>query len=82
MTLKERWHSEMSAIGFAFHSWISWILMICAVVGGSVEYIANLPQDWIPQWIKVAVVVMSIAARVGGKLTVAKEQPTAVDPPA
>lgn len=70
MTLRERWKSESSNTGHIFKTWIFWILAAITAVGGTADVLIGLPQDWVPSWLKVVVVISMILSKVGGNLTV------------
>jgi len=63
------WNAESTKLGKLLHTWIAGILALCAILGGLNEYLAVLPPDFVPQWVKTMVVISGIVAFVGGKLT-------------
>lgn len=63
------WNQESSKIGKIFHKWIAGILLVCSILGGANEYLSLIPTDWIPLYIKTAVVIAGVISYVGGKLT-------------
>ncbi len=71
--IKATWTAKSSRIGSFFHREVASFLLLCSILGGLNEYLAVIPPDFVPQWVKTMVVVSGIISFVGGKLT--KEQP-------
>jgi hypothetical protein len=72
MTLRERWTARETKIGCWIKNWIGKLLIACSALGGANEYLQVVPQDWIPQWIKAAILVAGIIGFVAGKMSVKK----------
>jgi hypothetical protein len=70
MTLKERFLAEETKLGHILKVWITGLLAILSILGGANEYLAMVPPDFIPQWLKISVVVSGVISFVAGKLTV------------
>jgi len=67
--LKALWIAEESKLGKFFKKWIAGFLLTCSALGAANEYLAVLPPDFIPNYVKTAVVISGIVSFVGGKLT-------------
>lgn len=74
MTLRERLNAEETKLGKFFRTWVAGFLLLCSVLGGANEYLSLIPQDWIPTWLKTAVVIAGVISFIGGKLTVKTKQ--------
>jgi len=73
MTLQERLKAKETKLGKIFKTWVAYGLLIITGLGASLEFIQAVPGDWVPQWLKVAVLIASLIARIGGQLTVDKK---------
>jgi cadmium resistance protein CadD (predicted permease) len=74
MTLRERWNARESRLGLWIKTFIGYVGILTAAVGGALEYLALVPQDWIPTWIKTMVLISGVVGYVIGKLTTKKEK--------
>jgi len=73
MTLQERLKAKETKLGKIFKTWVAYGLLAVSALGTSLEFINAVPGDWVPQWLKVTVLIASLIARVGGQLTVDKK---------
>lgn len=73
MTLKERWNACETKAGTIIKNYVGYGMGVCTVLGGANEYIQVVPAEWVPVWIKTAVVAAGVAGYVGGKMTVKKK---------
>jgi hypothetical protein len=71
MSLVERWNAEETKLANLFKK----LILLCGILGGANEYIGTLPTDWIPQWVKITVLVAGIIGFAGAKMTI--KQPAA-----
>ena len=67
--LKERWIAEETKIGKFFKTWVTGILAACSALGAANEYLAMVPPDFVPGYVKTSVVIAGVASFVYGKLT-------------
>jgi hypothetical protein len=72
MTIKERLKAEETKIGKFLKKWLSGFLLLCSALGAANEYLAVLPPDFVPTWLKTAIVVSGVISFIAGKLTVKK----------
>jgi len=63
------WNKESSKLGKVFHIWVSSILLLTSAIGAANEYLAVIPPDFIPQWLKTTIVISGVSSYVIGKLT-------------
>jgi hypothetical protein len=66
---KTRWNAAETTIGKFLKRELALFLMLCSVIGASNEYLALIPADWIPIWVKTAVPVAGLISYVAGKMT-------------
>ena len=74
MTLRERWQARETSIGKFLKNQITGLLLICSILGGANEYLALVPPDFVPVYIKTIVVVAGVVSYVSGKMTVKKNE--------
>lgn len=72
MTIQERLKAKETKVGRFLKREVTIILAICSIVGGANEYLAMVPADWIPMWVKTLVPIAGLISFVSGKLTVEK----------
>ncbi len=72
MTLKERLLAEETKIGKFLKNQVTFVLLLCSILGGANEYLAVLPTDFIPIWAKTLVLVSGLISYTAGKLTAKK----------
>jgi len=72
MTLKERILAEETKLGKFLKNQLASLLLLCSILGGANEYLALVPTDFIPNYIKTSVVIAGIISYVAGKLTAKK----------
>jgi hypothetical protein len=70
MTLKERLEAKESKFGTMLKTWVTYLFATIAALGATLEFAQLIPHDWIPQWLKVTIVIAALVSRVAGKLTV------------
>jgi hypothetical protein len=68
-TLKARWNAAESKIGKFLKNQLALFLILCSAVGAANEYLALIPADWVPIWVKTLVPVAGLISFVAGKLT-------------
>ncbi len=73
MTLRERLRAKETRVGKFLKDLLAPALLICSILGGANEYLAVLPPDFIPQYLKTSVVVAGVISYIAGKLTVNKD---------
>lgn len=73
MTLQERFLAPESKVGKFFKNILGIGLLLCSALGAVNEWLAVIPPDFIPQWVKTLVVVCGIISFVAGKFTVKKD---------
>lgn len=73
MTFRERLKAKETKLGKILKTWIAGILLLCSTLGAANEYLAILPPDFAPVWLKTLVVISGIISFVVGKLTVEKD---------
>lgn len=76
MTLKERFKAKSTKFGEILHTWVAGFFALCTALGAANEYLAILPSDFIPIYIKIAVTTAGVISFVYGKLTVQNGQKT------
>lgn len=73
MTLQERLKAKETKLGKIFKTWVAYTLAGIGALGACLEFVQAIPGDWVPQWIKISILIASLIARVGGQLTVDKK---------
>lgn len=74
MTLKERWDAQGTKMGF----WAKIggiFLMILSGVAELPDYIATVPPEIVPHWVKIAIFFAGLVSAIYGKSTVAVAPP-------
>lgn len=72
MTLHDRLKAEETKFGKFLKTWVSGFLLLCSALGAANEYLALVPPDFIPTWLKTAICSAGVISFIGGKLTVKK----------
>lgn len=73
MTFKERILADETRIGKFLKNQVAGFLLLCSIFGGANEYLALVPTDFVPQWVKTSVVCAGLISYAAGKMTVKKE---------
>ncbi len=73
MTLRERLTAEETRFGRFLKNQVTGFLLLCSVFGGANEYLALVPADFIPQYIKTGVIIAGLISYTVGKLSVKKK---------
>jgi len=76
MTLRERWNATETKFGTWVKNGIGKVFLACGALGAANDYLRLVPADWIPSWVKTAVVVAGVAGFLSGKLTAKKPEIT------
>jgi hypothetical protein len=74
MTLKERLKAKETKLGKILKTWVAGFLIFCSALGAANEYLAVVPTDIVPVWLKTVIVIAGVISFVAGKLTVHNEQ--------
>jgi len=64
MTIKERLNAKESKLGKILKTWVAGLLLLCSALGAANEYLALLPPDFVPVWVKTAVVIAGVVGAV------------------
>lgn len=72
-TIRERLKAKETRFGTLIKNWVGKVFLLVSAIGAGLEYLAVVPQDWIPGWLRITVVVAGLTAFVYGRLTVKKD---------
>lgn len=74
MGIKERLKAEPSATGKFFKTIVTYLLLIAAAVSEVGVLMGLMSDDWVPMWLRITLVVAAVVTRIGGNLTVKKDE--------
>jgi len=70
----KNWNKKSSKIGRIFHTWIAGFFGVCTTLGMANEYLVKyIPSEWIPDWVKITIIIAGLISFVGGKSTKEEE---------